>query len=200
MDNQPEPAKPTVRQIDTDKDDPGLLYDSGKDETMQFVVHRHPFGIFAIYFITLLAIVAALALIFILVPSVIGNDAKGVKAAINGMALFAIGLVALILFLQTYIYRQNRLLVTNKNVVQILQRGLFNRKTSQLSMASVEDVNAEQSGLFSTLFNFGTLTVQTAGEQENFIFPYCPKPNFYAQEILRAREKFLDKNNDSDTG
>lgn len=200
MDNQPVPPKPTVQQSDHDKDDPDMLYDSGKDETMQFVVHRHPFGIIVVYIITLIAIIAALAMVFILVPSVVDRDAKGTKAAINGLALFSIGLIALILFLQTYIYRQNRLLVTNKNVVQILQRGLFHRKTSQLSMASVEDVNAEQKGFFPMILNFGTLTVQTAGEQENFIFPYCPNPNFYAQEILRAREQFLDKNNDSDTG
>jgi uncharacterized membrane protein YdbT with pleckstrin-like domain len=88
------------------------------------------------------------------------------------------------------------LLVTDMNLVQILQKGLFVRKVSRLSMSNVEDVTAEQKGILPTIFNYGTLTVQTAGEMENFVFPYCPNPNKYADRILDARQAFVDKENE----
>jgi hypothetical protein len=44
-----------------------------------------------------------------------------------------------------------------------------------------------------TIFNYGTLTVETAGEMRNFVFPYCPNPNKYADQILDARQAYADK-------
>jgi uncharacterized membrane protein YdbT with pleckstrin-like domain len=107
-----------------------------------------------------------------------------------------IALLFFVLFIATYIYRQSMLLVTDMNLVQILQKGLFVRKVSRLSMSNVEDVTAEQKGILPTIFNYGTLTVQTAGEMENFVFPYCPNPNKYADRILDARQAFVDKENE----
>jgi predicted GNAT family acetyltransferase len=57
-------------------------------------------------------------------------------------------------------------------------------------MSNVQDVAAEHKGFLATIFNFVTLTVQTAGEEDNFIFPYCPNPDFYADKILEARQAY----------
>jgi hypothetical protein len=61
----------------------------------------------------------------------------------------------------------------------------------------VEDVSAEQKGFLPTFFNYGTLVVQTAGEMENFVFPYCPNPNKYADRILDARQAYADQHSRS---
>jgi uncharacterized membrane protein YdbT with pleckstrin-like domain len=95
------------------------------------------------------------------------------------------------MLIATFIFRQNRLILTDRNLTQILQYGLFNRKVSQLNMSNVEDVTAIQSGILSTVFNYGTLKIETAGEQMNFIFTYCPNPGYYAKIILDARECLL---------
>jgi hypothetical protein len=42
------------------------------------------------------------------------------------------------------------------------------------------------------LFNYGTLRVETAGEQSNFNFIYCPRPNAVAKLILEARERYVE--------
>src|SRR5205085_12316471 len=107
-------------------------------------------------------------------------------------ATVVIALTSLMVFVAIYVYTQCRILVTNKNLVQILQKTLFNRKVSRLSMSNVEDVNAEQRGILATIFNYGTLTVQTAGEMDNFIFTLCPNPNKYAEQILEAREAYAN--------
>lgn len=57
-------------------------------------------------------------------------------------------------------------------------------------MSNVEDVNVEQRGIAAHLFNYGTLTVQTAGEEDNFVFSQCPNANIHAEQILEARQAY----------
>jgi len=96
-----------------------------------------------------------------------------------------------LLLISTKVYRGCRLLITDRNLVMITQRSLFNRKISRLSMSNVEDVNVEQRGVLPSILNYGILTIQTAGEIDNFIFKFCPQPNDYAQKILEARERYV---------
>jgi hypothetical protein len=44
------------------------------------------------------------------------------------------------------------------------------------------------------MFGFGELKIETAGEQSNFHFTYCPNPGYYAKVILNAREQILGQN------
>lgn len=60
-------------------------------------------------------------------------------------------------------------------------------------MADVEDVTANQSGFFPSVFGYGDLKVETAGEAEPFTFTFCPKPNFYGKVVLDARQAFLSE-------
>jgi uncharacterized membrane protein YdbT with pleckstrin-like domain len=71
-----------------------------------------------------------------------------------------------------------------------MQKTLFNRKVSRLSMSNVEDVNEEQRGIIASIFNYGTLTVQTAGTEDNFIFTMCPNPAQLADKIIEARQAY----------
>jgi uncharacterized membrane protein YdbT with pleckstrin-like domain len=102
-------------------------------------------------------------------------------------------LLGVILFVMAYVYHQSRLTLTDKSCVQVIQRNLFNKKISRLSMSNVEDVNVDQRGIIASLFNYGTLTVQTAGEEDNFLFTFCPSPNLYAERILEARQAYAQQ-------
>ena len=113
--------------------------------------------------------------------------AKGLVAA---MGLFVVAFLVAILIISTYVYRQCRLVVSDKSVIQVMQKALFNRKISRLSMSNVEDVNVIQQGVLASMFNFGTLTIQTAGEVDNFVFTLCPSPDIYANRILEARQAY----------
>jgi hypothetical protein len=62
-------------------------------------------------------------------------------------------------------------------------------------MANIENVSSDQMGLFAHLFGFGSLEIETAGEQPNkFFFRYCPTPDKYAHILLEARERFINDN------
>jgi hypothetical protein len=42
-----------------------------------------------------------------------------------------------------------------------------------------------------TLFNYGSVEIQSAGEQEKFIFSYAPDPQDIADDVLEIHEKCL---------
>lgn len=158
-------------------------------------IAKHPFGIVVIYIWALLGLVVALGLSYFLLPAVIDDTDKAFLIA-HFFALVAITLTIIGITIAAIIYRQNRLIVTDINITQILQYGLFNRKVSQLNLINVEDVTSVQKGILPTLFGFGELKIETAGEQANFHFSYCPKSSYYANVILNAREKILGQHHE----
>jgi Na+/H+-dicarboxylate symporter len=164
------------------------------DDDEQFIglVRKHIFGLIVIYIQAALGLFVALGLIYFLVASV-GSEQNlsNIYNYVTMFAIAAIALTAVILIAVTYVFHQNKLIITDKNLTQTLQFGLFTHKTSQLTLANVEDVTAEQHGIFAAIFGYGTLKFETAGEQANFYFTYCPNPSYYAKQILEARERYV---------
>ena len=157
------------------------------------IIKRHPFGLVSMYLLAIIGLVGSFGLVFWLVPTALGGDAQTrVMSYLLILAVVATFLVGIFLVIATYIYRQNRWVVTDDSVHQVSQRGLFNRQTSELSMANIEDVTAEQIGVLAKLFGFGTLRAETAGELPYFHFNYCPHPEKYAQIIIKARESYIE--------
>lgn len=161
------------------------------DERLLCVVKQHPAGIVGIYIIAIVAFTGGLALISLLLPATFGSSSSALYAVWALVALLSGAVLLVVLMLSTYVYNQSRLTVTDKNVVHIMQRGIFNRKVSHLSLANVEDVTASQNGLVANNFDFGTIHIETAGEQTNFTFPMCPQPNRVSRIILEAKQDFL---------
>ena len=162
------------------------------DEVLLGTVYKHPFGIIIVYIQAALGLILSLGLAFFLLPSVL-NDTSGAFAIATTFAMLAVIFTIVIIIIATIIYRQSHIIITDKNITQVLQGGLFQRKVSQLTMANVEDVTSEQTGIFASIFDFGVLKVETAGEQANFHFNFCPKPSYYAKIILEAREKYIQQ-------
>jgi len=161
-----------------------------EDEIKLCEVSKHPFGIVGLYIGSFFGITAGLGLTFFMIPAVIEDTNQAFTLALivaSGLIVLAI----LVLSLATMVYRQSRIIVTDRNITQILQYSLFSRKVSQLNMVNVEDVTSVQNGFLSTMLGYGELNIETAGEQSNFKFTYCPKPGYYAKVILNAREKIL---------
>jgi uncharacterized membrane protein YdbT with pleckstrin-like domain len=160
-------------------------------EVIVTIIRKHVFGLILIYLAVLGAAAVIVAFVVVVASNLINENVNFVNFA--AISIFAIALLAFILFIATYVYRQSRIIVTNRSLIQVLQKGLFVRKVSRLSFADVEDVTAEMRGILQSLFNYGTLQIETAGERPNFVFTYCPKPNFYAEQILTARQQFEDE-------
>lgn len=156
-------------------------------------IRRHPIGLLGVYLTSGFLIVLLFGGVAYL-PQVVTDLTNQEKTYIFVAAL----LVAFIIFLFSYmavvIYKGNRWVVSSDSITQMSQTGLFQKQTSQLSLANLEDVTFEQSSFFQTLFGFGTLKVETAGERSKFQFPYCPTPQKCAVDIIQAHEQFMAAN------
>jgi uncharacterized membrane protein YdbT with pleckstrin-like domain len=186
---QPEDASPPAAKPVQAKWARNLLLDP--DEQIMVSTRRSIIGLIFIYLEVIIGTVALLGLgywLFIRDKSLSPQDAGFATLA----TILILSIVVLILLIVTITYRANRLIITNKAIMQTIQSGVFQSRISRLSMTDVEDVTTNQSGLLQTIFNYGTLTVETAGEITEFVFPYCPNPNKYAKDVLRARQQAGD--------
>lgn len=160
------------------------------DEQLLATVSRHPIGLIIIYLEVLVGFAAVGLILFLLAPQFLGEDNT---AALSAVLILGAVFAVVILGIVTQIYNQNKLIITDQNVTQVYQRGLFSRQVSELSMANVEDVTAEQRGLLPHMFGYGELRIETAGEQNNFKFIFCPHPDTYGKIVLDARQQYTKK-------
>jgi uncharacterized membrane protein YdbT with pleckstrin-like domain len=153
-------------------------------------IKRHPVGILGIYTATGILIIFLAVLAFVVAPN-LSSDHRSQVTAIGGLVFLVLTLLSIgFTFISNKVYWGNRWIVTSDSVTQVTQSSLFDRQSSQLSLGNLEDVTASQDGIFPHMFGYGRLRVETAGERSKFTFPFCPNPNYYAQQILNAREQF----------
>ena len=171
-----------------------------KDESIICEIRKHPIGLFFIYLTGI-----SIALVTLFVFSLIGsggvseslNDAGADTGALSSF-LIAGGIIFILFILiamtiQAILYTNNVIFVTSEKIAQILYINLFNRKISQLSIGDVQDVTVTQKGIMAHMFNYGTLVIETAGEQQNYTFTYIPDPYMHSKAIVGTHERNLVK-------
>lgn len=171
------------------------------EEKLIYEIRKHPFGLFIIY-ATGIAVTLVLAAVMIglmvltrqdSVSTVTIGGSGAVRSLIllGGSLLLALSLI--FTFIGAYLYESNVVIVTSDKLTQILYRTIFDRKVSQLSIGDVQDTTVNQRGVFAHLFNYGTLIVETAGEQQNYTFTFVPHPYEASKAIVQAHEENLKK-------
>ncbi len=61
------------------------------------------------------------------------------------------------------IWYYNAFVITNKRIIDIDQRGLFERIVSEAPYEKIQDVSYRLKGIFQTLLHYGSIYIQTAG-------------------------------------
>ncbi len=61
---------------------------------------------------------------------------------------------------------RDRFIITSERIIDVDQRGLFSRKVSELELDKVQNITHAVTGIAATMFNFGTIVVQSAGAGE----------------------------------
>lgn len=54
-------------------------------------------------------------------------------------------------------------IVTTERIIDIDQKGLFNREENTMPLSNIEDISYKMSEFWGTVFNFGNVILQTAG-------------------------------------
>jgi len=159
------------------------------DEQVVLFLRRHWF----IFFIHLLSVLGAIFGLVSLYFFFILTSGDFSQTEYYNLLLFGESLGTLfiwnlffILWLDFYL---DAWIVTNERIINIDQKGFFNREISELKLTKIQDVTSEIIGVVPTLLNYGNIYVQTAGEKERFDFYQIPNPNEVKNAIVQLQEK-----------
>ena len=154
-------------------------------EKVKIVVRRH--------FITFVPNIAFFSLLFLvppvvywlinrLFPSVLLGPISYVLTVLLGSIYY---LSMMLFFYTSFIeFYLDLFILTNDRLVDVEQATLFSRKIMEADLYQVQDVSSEIKGVFPSLFNYGTVEVQTAGAVPKFVLEQVPSPNNLRQTIL----------------
>ncbi len=171
-----------------DVDNPLKVMQPGEQVVCE--IKRHPIGLLSIY--ATFAFVVGIAIVAIASASMfLPNFSSQKQAALALGAIIICAMVGLFTYVSSVVYKGNRWIVTSDSITQISQVSLFRKQTSQLSLANLEDVTVEQDGILQSMFGFGRLRAESAGERSKFAFDYCPNPSEYAKKIIGAHEAYI---------
>ncbi|MEX2145118.1 MAG: PH domain-containing protein [Candidatus Spechtbacterales bacterium] len=124
------------------------------------------------------------ALVFIWIVSALSYE---VIAPVMPLIVFAFAGWFLILWIIFFIFWTNYyldvLIVTNKRVIDIEQRGLFARDIAETSIKNIQDIKIEVIGILATLWDFGDIHIQTAGESREMAIRSIANPHEVRKKI-----------------
>jgi len=160
------------------------------DESIILIIRRHWFELLPAFMVGLMVyFVLFLSIIFIPIniPSIVTGSFYN---------LFVLIISIFFLFDTVFLYNTWVLhylhvaILTSEHFVEITQYDVFSRKISELGLDKIQDVEAFQKGMFAAIFNYGGLTVETAGEMPNFMLEYVGNPNKVSQKIMEVEEDY----------
>lgn len=152
------------------------------------VIHRHWFDIlrhFFVFFVLIAALIGGI-IVFPLFSS--ETETVGGGAAVFFVGSFLALLIWIYMFLIWIDYYFDVWVITSERIINIEQKGLFVRHVSELKLRNIQDVTTEVEGLIPTVLNYGDVHIQTAAEQERFIFRNVPDPYWVKGEIMRLQK------------
>ncbi|MDP4038752.1 MAG: PH domain-containing protein [bacterium] len=166
----------------------------GENERIVKTVYKHWMSIAPFIFVSIaLTLLCLFGVYYIALnqPSL----GSSTNSALAILAIFAfLALIGIFTFGVIWIWHSNRVVMTNENIIDMDQLGLFRRNVATLSLANIQDVSINVNGPIQTILQFGTIIVQTAGERENFHLDFVPHPYEIEQVIIKLHKDFRKDN------
>ncbi len=78
------------------------------------------------------------------------------------------------------------LVITNKHLIDIEQKGIFSREVSVIQLSKIQDITTDVNGFIPTIMSFGDLSIQSAGSHTRFVIKDLDNPDFVRSKIKQA--------------
>ena len=151
------------------------------DEHLITRVHRH-----SVFLLTKLMGV----IIFGAAPAVILLLLSAVSGPILLMLAVVWALAALVAaYFIWYRYEHDEWIITNQRLIDAEKPNWFDQRLTSADLIQVEDMSVKKSGLLQTLYDFGDLSCETAGEHARFILHGIPDPSGVLDVVDKARDE-----------
>lgn len=165
--------------------------DQQPDEQVVFVLHRFGAtfsGRIASFVLFLVLPIAPIAIFWSPVQDILTSHALSGVLLVMGLSVyyFFLGVME---FHAWAVFMLDAWVATTKRIMNIEQKGLFSRVVSELPLDKIEDVTVEVHGLIPTILQYGDVRIQTAAEQEHFLFDNIPHPQDVARQIMQLHDQ-----------
>ncbi|MGE0598596.1 MAG: hypothetical protein AB7J35_02055 [Dehalococcoidia bacterium] len=164
-----------------------LPFELQSDESVLLFARRHWLFFYSRLALMVFAGVVATIAVVIIVLSTFGFDGilgKGLGLALLVWAVYW-GVRA---YFHWYRYQNDVWVVTNQRLVDSLKKNWFHHQMASADLVDVEDIRVVKSGALQTMFNFGDVRCQTAGEVPNFVLAGIPEPTRVLAVVDAARD------------
>jgi|SRR3989344_1090879 len=97
------------------------------------------------------------------------------------------------IFMSWIMYYLNVQVITNERIIDVNQKGLLHHETTEFNIEVLQDATTEIKGLIANALDFGNVKVQTAGENQNFVFDHVAHPHKIARTIMELHQQAQDQ-------
>lgn len=94
---------------------------------------------------------------------ILGYSSAGILSLYDATMFGIIAIMITYYVLMFHNYYLSVQIVTTERVIDIDQKGLFNREENTMPLTNIEDISFKMAGFWGTIFNFGNVIIQTAG-------------------------------------
>ena len=100
---------------------------------------------------------------------------------------------SLFLYIEWLNHELDLYIVTNNRVIWVEQISWMNRITRECNLWQVQEVSSQTKWIIANLFNYGTLTIQTAwANTHNLDMNFCPDSIQQARIVLNIVDEYRD--------
>jgi len=90
-------------------------------------------------------------------------------------------------------YYLDILILTNRRIIDIEQKGFFSREISTFRLDRIQDITVDVNGIIATFFDFGDIHIQTAGEVPEISVKGIPDPHKVREIVSQAQDEAIEK-------
>lgn len=167
-----------------------------KNEEMLRVVHRHWFVLLSDILTLIFSLAIPILLLFLLniIPITKIFSFSGSTFAAGGFFFTSwILIIWMIAWKMWTTYYLDILIITDKRIFNIDQKSFFHRESGSFRIDRIQNVTVNQKGIIQTLLDFGTVHIETAGENEEFIAAYIADPYTIKKFINELQDRAIEK-------
>jgi len=165
------------------------LKNKRENEHVILIVRRHWFDILKQFFTIILALFlwagSFFLFSFLIQNSFLSENLHYLILLFQSSFVLLIWLYSFLVWIDYYF---DVWIITTEKIINIEQKGLFLRHTSELQILKIQDVSTEVKGLIPSILNYGEVHIQSAGTVNRFLFHNVPDP-YAIKKIIMDLQK-----------
>ena len=104
-------------------------------------------------------------------------------------------ILSIILYIEWLNHELDMYVVTNNRVIGLEQIAFLNRAVTECNLWQIQEVNSKAKWLLANIFNYWTLSIQTAGSKTTLKMEFCPDVMQTSRKILNVVDNYRDEKN-----